>query len=87
MSPVGKSNPKLLLATNNPGKALAMYFKANPEVKQVLDRRAFKLVIGQFAHSQTMSVNKWERFARFAKDLKVIDRQPTASDLFTNLIP
>ena len=71
----------------HPGKALAMYFKANPEVKKELDRRAFKLVIGQFAHTQAMSLEKWERFARFAKDLKVIDTTHDASDLFTNLIP
>lgn len=81
----------LQAATNfmraNPERALAMYFKANPQVKKELDRRAFKLVIGQFAHGQKMSAKKWETFARFAKDLKVIDQQPRTADLFTNLLP
>jgi len=70
-----------------PEAALALYLKANPEVRKDLDTRAFTLVREQFARSQTQSAEKWERFARFAKAQGVIDTVPATADLFTNLTP
>ena len=71
----------------NPKGALALYLKANPEVRKELDTRAFELVIDQFATTQKQSAAKWEAFARFALDQKVIDRQPPTEDLFDNMVP
>ena len=70
---------------SKPEEALALYLKANPEVRKELDTRAFTLVRDQFARSQVQSAEKWERFARFAKDQGVIDTVPATADLFTNL--
>lgn len=70
-----------------PEKALALYLKANPEVRVPLDRKAFGLVRDQFARSQRQSADKWARFAAFAKAQGVIDTAPAAADLFTNLEP
>jgi putative hydroxymethylpyrimidine transport system substrate-binding protein len=70
-----------------PEQALALYLKANPEVRKELDERAFRLVRGEFARSQTQSAEKWERFARFAREQGVIERVPATGDLFTNLLP
>lgn len=71
----------------HPEKALALYLKANPEVRKELDTRAFHSVIDLFAHSQKQSAQKWERFAKFAKAQGVIDSVPATHDLFTNLVP
>jgi putative hydroxymethylpyrimidine transport system substrate-binding protein len=70
-----------------PKEALALYLKANPEVRKELDTRAFERVQGQFAHSQAQSADKWERFAAFEKAQGVIEQAPPAADLFTNLLP
>jgi len=69
-----------------PDEALALYLKANPEVRKELDTRAFKLVQDQFAHTQVQSAEKWERFTRFAKAQGVINKDVPAGDLFTNLM-
>ncbi len=68
----------------HPEKALQIYFKANPEVRKELDRRAFQLTLGQFATTQQQSHAKWETFARFAKEQGIIDRIPPTGDLFIN---
>jgi putative hydroxymethylpyrimidine transport system substrate-binding protein len=68
-----------------PEQALALYLKANPEVRKELDTLAFQRVRDQFAHSQVQSPEKWQRFARFAAEHGVIPREMPASDLFINL--
>ena len=70
-----------------PEQALALYLKANPEVREALDRKAFGLVKDQFSRSQRQSADKWGRFAEFAKAQGVIDTVPATADLFTNLVP
>ena len=70
-----------------PERALAVYLKANPEVREELDRRAFRLVMGQFATTQTMSRKKWETFARFAHRQGIIASLPDTDDLFINVAP
>ncbi len=72
---------------SKPEEALALYLKANPEVRKELDTLAFNRVQGQFAHSQVQSAEKWERFARFAQAQGVIKAVPPSADLFTNLTP
>ena len=71
----------------DPERALALYLKANPEVREPLDRKAFGLVREQFSRSQRQSAEKWARFAAFAKAQGVIDTVPATADLFTNLVP
>lgn len=68
----------------HPEEALRIYFKANPEVRQELDRRAFHLVLGEFATTQRQSYAKWETFTRFAKEQGIIDKIPPTEELFIN---
>jgi putative hydroxymethylpyrimidine transport system substrate-binding protein len=70
-----------------PEAALALYLKANPEVRKELDSMAFHKVREQFAHGQEQSAGKWEAFARFEQAQGVIAKAPAAGDLFTNLTP
>ena len=70
-----------------PERAIAVYLKANPEVREELDRRAFRLVMGQFAATQTMSRQKWDTFARFAHRQGIIASLPDTDDLFSNVTP
>jgi len=72
---------------SKPAEALALYLKANPEVRKELDTLAFNRVQGQFAQSQVQSAEKWERFARFAQAQGVIKTAPASADLFINLTP
>ncbi|MCH8843828.1 MAG: ABC transporter substrate-binding protein [SAR324 cluster bacterium] len=67
-----------------PERALEIYFKANPEVRQELDRRAFHAVIGEFATTQTQSRAKWERFTAFALEQGLITKSIAADDLYRN---
>jgi putative hydroxymethylpyrimidine transport system substrate-binding protein len=67
-----------------PEKALALYFKANPEVRKDLDRLAFQRVVDQFAHDQTQSRDKWERFVRFETAHGLIEKAPPTDELFTD---
>ena len=71
----------------HPDEALGMYFKANPEVRKELDRRAFHLVLGEFATTQQQSHAKWETFTRYAKEQGIIDKIPPIGELFTNPAP
>jgi putative hydroxymethylpyrimidine transport system substrate-binding protein len=68
-----------------PEEALALYLKANPEVRKELDTKAFTRVQGQFAQSQEQSAAKWERFARFAQEQGILKAAPASADLFSNL--
>ena len=69
----------------NPEKALAIYFKANPEVRKELDKRAFELTLDQFATTQKQSREKWDRFNRFALKMGIIENSPPTDDLFQNM--
>jgi len=68
----------------NPKKALEIYFKANPEVRKPLDKRAFELTLTQFATTQKQSAEKWATFVEFAKKRKLIKRSIPAQELFLN---
>lgn len=67
-----------------PEAALKLYFDANPEVRQELDRRAFELVREEFAHSQQQSRQQWARFVSFARNQGVIDTAPEPETLYLN---
>ena len=69
----------------DPERALELYFRANPEVRRELDRRAFNLVQGQFAHGQRQSRDKWARFVDFALEQGVIEKRVSPDDLYENL--
>lgn len=71
----------------NPQQALALYLKANPQVRKALDRRAFELVLPHFARSQRFSAHKWENFSAFAMRQGLIEQRPENAELYTNLLP
>lgn len=68
----------------NPERALAHYFEANPDVRKELDRRAFELVIGEFAHSQGLDAATWADFGEFLLHQGVIEEVPPGEDLVLN---
>ncbi len=70
-----------------PEKALKLYFKANPQGKKVLDRKAFTLVRPLFAGTQRQSHKKWADLLVFLQKLGVIERSPKVADLYRNFIP
>lgn len=67
-----------------PDQALAIYFKANPDVRKELDEKAFRAVIGQFATTQTQSREKWARFAEFALKSSMIEKPVSVDALYRN---
>jgi putative hydroxymethylpyrimidine transport system substrate-binding protein len=69
-----------------PEEALTVYFHANPEVRQQLDRRAAELVLPYFAHTQVQSREKWATFVEFSRQQKLIERPVEVDDLFTNVL-
>jgi putative hydroxymethylpyrimidine transport system substrate-binding protein len=73
------------LARKDPERALSLYFKANPEVRKDLDRRAFQLTLPQFAHSQVQQPEKWAAWARFAKARGIIATEVSGESLFMNM--
>jgi putative hydroxymethylpyrimidine transport system substrate-binding protein len=73
------------LTRQDPERALAIYFKANPEVRKDLDKRAFELSLSQFAHSQEQSAEKWLKWATFAKERGIIAKDVAVSNLFVNM--
>lgn len=68
-----------------PDKALEVYFKANPEVRKRLDRRALELVLDYFAHTQIQSREKWVNIVRFAEQQKLIGKAISVDELYTNV--
>ncbi len=74
------------LCRKDPDRALALYFKANPEVRKDLDAKAFQLTLPQFAHAQTQQAEKWGAWARFAKARGIVSTEVETGSLFTNLV-
>jgi putative hydroxymethylpyrimidine transport system substrate-binding protein len=58
----------------NPQQALADYFKAVPEADQRTETDAFRLTLPYYAHNQTLDPRRWQQFADFAVQHKLIDR-------------
>ena len=73
-------------ARAQPEQALHIYFKANPEVRQELDRRAFSLALPHFAETQVQSAQKWAAFAKFAHERGLVAKPVEASSLYTNVV-
>lgn len=69
-----------------PQEALSVYFRANPEVRQELDRRAAELVLPYFAHTQVQRREKWATFVEFSLKQKLIERSVAVDDLFANVV-
>jgi putative hydroxymethylpyrimidine transport system substrate-binding protein len=67
-----------------PEQALALYFKANPEVRKDLDERAFRATLPVFAKSQTQSRETWTRFAEFALKSGMIAKPVPVETLYRN---
>ncbi len=72
-------------AKGNPEEALAIYFKANPNVRKELDARAFRDTLRVFASTQVQSLEKWRGFLDFALDRGLIRRRPIPESLFENV--
>lgn len=70
----------------NPDKALALYFKANPDVRKELDARAFRATLPVFATTQSQSAEKWEVFAKFAHQQGLVTKQVESATLFQNVL-
>jgi putative hydroxymethylpyrimidine transport system substrate-binding protein len=73
------------LSRKEPERALSLYFKANPEVRKDLDRRAFQLTLPQFAHAQSQRPEQWAAWAKFAKARGIVATDVAGDSLFMNL--
>ncbi|MBI4081042.1 MAG: ABC transporter substrate-binding protein [Candidatus Lambdaproteobacteria bacterium] len=69
-----------------PAEALAMYFKANPQVRKELDERAFKLVLPLFATTQQQKEETWAGFVKFAQGKGLIKEQVPTERLYRNVL-
>jgi putative hydroxymethylpyrimidine transport system substrate-binding protein len=70
----------------NPDTALQLFFKANPDASKELEKLAFKDTVDLFATTQIQSAEKWEAFAKFAYEKKLISKKVKVEDLFVNLL-
>ena len=70
----------------NPDTALQLFFKANPNANKELEKLAFKDTVDLFATTQIQSADKWEAFANFALEKKLISKAVKVEDLFVNLL-
>ena len=61
-------------ARAHPHKALEHYFKEVPEADRKTESDAFKLTLPYYAHSQTLDVPGWQRFADFALKYGLIEK-------------
>ena len=57
-----------------PQKALETYFKAVPEAPQEMEREAFKRTLPVYARTQTLDPQRWQRFADFALQYKLVEK-------------
>ncbi len=70
----------------NPDAALQLFFKANPDANKELEELAFKDTVDLFATTQVQSKEKWEAFAKFALENKLISKAVKVEDMFVNLL-
>jgi len=70
----------------HPEEALKVYFRANPNVRQDLDDRAFRDTLPVFATTQVQSLEKWKGFADFAFQKGLIQKRPNPETLFENVV-
>jgi putative hydroxymethylpyrimidine transport system substrate-binding protein len=71
----------------HPQRALEIYFRANPDVRQELDTLAFRDTLAAFATTQIQSLRKWKTFMEFAFERGLIQNKPKPETLFENLMP
>ncbi len=69
----------------HPEEALKLYFRANPDVRKELDRKAFYDTIDLYAHTQVQSPEKWKNFIEFALKEGIIKRPLDPHEVFVNL--
>ncbi len=69
----------------HPEEALEIYFRANPDVRKDLDRKAFYDTIDLYAHSQVQSPEKWKKFIEFAVKEGIIKKPLDPGEVFLNL--
>jgi putative hydroxymethylpyrimidine transport system substrate-binding protein len=65
----------------NPQQALADYFKAVPEADRTTEADAFRLTLPFYAHNQTLGTQRWQQFADFAAQHKLIDRPVNVTEM------
>ncbi len=69
----------------HPEEALKLYFKANPDVRKDLDRKAFYDTIDLYAHTQVQSIEKWKNFIEFSLKEGIIKKPLEPQEVFVNL--
>jgi putative hydroxymethylpyrimidine transport system substrate-binding protein len=58
----------------NPQKALDGYFQQVPEAERKTETDAFQLTLPYYAHSQKLDAQRWQHFADFAFEHKLIEK-------------
>ena len=71
-------------ARSNPDKALEDFFKAVPEADKKMEARAFKLTVPYYAHGQKLDVQRWQKFAGFAKEYGLVEKAVKVEPLLHN---
>ena len=66
-----------IFITNHPDEALAMFLKANTDLDDELNRRAFAATLPRFAkRPAALDAGRYQRFAEFLKEHGLIDTVP-----------
>lgn len=71
-------------ARDRPEDALQAYFKAVPDVDQTIERAAFQRTRPYFAYSQTLEPERWQAFADFALEHRLVTRRVDAPALLVH---
>lgn len=65
----------------HPQQALADYFRQVPQSDRKTETDAFKLTLPYYASTQSMDVDRWQKFADFALQFGLIDKKVDVSKL------
>ncbi|WP_158044410.1 ABC transporter substrate-binding protein [Skermanella pratensis] len=75
-----------LYLINHPAESWKLFVKANPELDDELNRRAWRDTLPRFAHSPSaLDARRYERFAKFLKERELIGEIPNLADYAVEL--
>lgn len=75
-----------LYLINHPDESWKLFVKANPELDDELNRRAWRDTLPRFAHSPAaLDARRYERFAKFLKERELIGEVPKLADYAVEL--